>query len=314
MKKSLFILLIACLAKTAFANGADRINLVLDWFINPDHAAIIVAQQQGFFKKYHLDVHIIEPTDPSLPPKLIATHQADIAIDYLTQLQMAVAQGLPLVRIASLFNQPLSSLVVLDDGHIKTLADLKGKKIGHAISGFESIVLKTMLNHAGLTLNDVEMVNVNYELSPALLSKRVDAINGAFRNFEVNQLKLAGVKAKAFFPEQNGVPNYEELVVICNKDQINAPKFQRFVAALDDATDYIKAHPQKAWQAFISYNPALLNTPLNQLAWQDTIPYISSKPSKLNRADYQNFSAFLYKNHVISHDLNVSDYTKDYAL
>ena len=103
----------------------EKISLMLDWYVNPDHAAIIVAQQKGFFEKNNLDVDIIEPADPSLPPKLVAAGKVDLAINYQPQLYQQVTEGLPLVRVGSLISSPLNSVVVLKNSNIKTLADLK---------------------------------------------------------------------------------------------------------------------------------------------------------------------------------------------
>ncbi|MFO1372828.1 MAG: ABC transporter substrate-binding protein [Candidatus Competibacteraceae bacterium] len=69
--------------------------------------------------------------------------------------------------------------MVLKDGPVKTLADLKGRKIGYSVGGFEEALLKTMLAKAGLKMEDVTLVNVNFSLSPALLSKQVDAKSSA---------------------------------------------------------------------------------------------------------------------------------------
>ena len=41
---------------TSFSSLAkEKISLMLDWYVNPDHAAIIVAQQKGFFEKNNLE-------------------------------------------------------------------------------------------------------------------------------------------------------------------------------------------------------------------------------------------------------------------
>ena len=120
----------------------EKISLMLDWYVNPDHAAIIIAQQKGFFEKNNLEVEIIEP---SLPPKLVAAGKVDLAINYQPQLYQQVAEGLPLVRVGSLISSPLNSVVVLKNSNIKTLADLKGKKVGYSVSGFEDVLLDTML-------------------------------------------------------------------------------------------------------------------------------------------------------------------------
>lgn len=63
MKKSLFAgaTLTALFSGHALAN--EPLTLVLDWYINPDHAPIMVAEQIGAFKAQGLDVRIIPPSD-----------------------------------------------------------------------------------------------------------------------------------------------------------------------------------------------------------------------------------------------------------
>ena len=65
MKKSLFAgaTLTALFSGHALAN--EPLTLVLDWYINPDHAPIMVAEQIGAFKAQGLDVRIIPPSDPA---------------------------------------------------------------------------------------------------------------------------------------------------------------------------------------------------------------------------------------------------------
>ena len=50
----------------------DKITLLLDWFINPDHGPVIIADKKGIFKEEGLEVQIIPPANPSDPPKLVA--------------------------------------------------------------------------------------------------------------------------------------------------------------------------------------------------------------------------------------------------
>ncbi|MFN2354090.1 MAG: ABC transporter substrate-binding protein, partial [Desulfopila sp.] len=172
------------------ATENDKLTLLLDWFVNPDHAPIFVAQEKGFFDKRGLDVEIIAPSNPNDPPKLVAAGKADLAVSYQHQLHMQIDQGLPLVRIATLVGTPLNSLVVLEDGDIETLADLEGKTVGYSVGGFETVLLETMLEQSGLQLDDITMINVNFSLSPSLLSGQADAVIGAFRNFELNQMDI----------------------------------------------------------------------------------------------------------------------------
>ncbi|WP_420000888.1 ABC transporter substrate-binding protein [Actinobacillus pleuropneumoniae] len=278
------------------AHAGEKMTVLLDWFVNPDHAAIIVAQQKGYFKQNGLDVELVEPADPSMPPKLVAAGQADIAVDYQPQLQLQVDQGLPLVRFGTLVPTPLNSLIVLKNGSVKSIDDLKGKKIGYSVSGFEDALLNTMLANSGLAAKDVELVNVNWSLSPSLISGQVDAIIGGFRNFELNQMQLEKQEGKAFFVEDFGVPIYEELILVAHKDKVKDAKFSAFLTALEQATHYLKQSPNEAWQSFVSYKPKELDTALNRLAWRDTLPKLADEPRKLDREKYQKFGEFMQKN------------------
>lgn len=293
MKLHRTLLTIAALLASSTSMAKEKISLMLDWFVNPDHAAIIVAQQKGYFAEQGLEVEIIEPTDPSMPPKLVAAGKADLAVDYQPQLQQQVAQGLPISRIGTLIATPLNSLVVLDNGKINSIADLKGKKIGYSVSGFEDALLNAMLASANLSTKDVELININWSLSPSLLSGQVDAVIGAFRNFELNQLAIENHKGKAFFPEELGVPAYDELILVAKKDNLNQTKYSAFLTALEQATIFTLNHPTAAWEAFVSYKPQELNNELNRRAWADTLPRLAHRPRALDSHRYTQMAAFL---------------------
>ena len=298
------------LSSTAFADK-EKVSLLLDWFVNPDHAAIIIAQQKGFFEKNNLEVEILEPADPTMPPKLVAAKKADLAVDFQPQLQMQVSEGLPLVRIATLVNSPLNSLVVLQNSGINKIEDLKGKKIGYSVSGFETALLDSMLKSANLSEKDVELINVNFSLSPSLMSKQVDAVIGAFRNFELNQLKLEKQEGIAFLPENYGVPKYDELIVVANKDTISQVKYKNFVKSLQEATNYLKENPEKSWEAFISYKPKELDNELNRLAWADTMPYLAANPATFDKVVYEQMADFMKQNKLIKTLPNLDEYAQD---
>nr|WP_295834154.1 ABC transporter substrate-binding protein [uncultured Azospirillum sp.] len=285
-------LVAASLMTSLPALAQDKLSVMLDWFVNPDHAPLVVAQEKGFFKDAGLDVTLTAPADPNDPPKLVAAGGTDIAVSYQPQLILQVDEGLPLVRIGTLVSTPLNSVVVLRDGPVKTLKDLKGRKVGYSIAGFEDALLGAMLEKQGLTLKDVELVNVNFSLSPSLLSGQVDAVIGAFRNFELNQMEIEKHPGRAFYPEEEGVPPYDELILVARKDKANDPRFKRFLAAVERATLYILNHPEESQAAFVKGRPEL-NDELNRRAWADTLPRFSHSPAALDGERYTRFAEFL---------------------
>jgi putative hydroxymethylpyrimidine transport system substrate-binding protein len=286
-------LIVALTCATTSAIAQEKVTVLLDWFVNPDHAPLFVALEKGYFADHGLDVEMIAPSNPNDPPKLVAAGKADIAVSYQHQHQMQIDQGLPLVRIATLVATPLNSLVVLADGPIKSLADLKGKTIGYSVGGFETVLLKVMLEKEGLTLSDVKLVNVNFSLSPSLFTGQVDGVIGAFRNFELNQMDIENRPGKAFYVEENGVPAYDELILIANKDQIDDSKLRRFVDALEEGVQYLVNHPDESWKLFIKGDRKTLDDELNRRAWRDTLPRFALRPGALDQQRYRRFAEFL---------------------
>jgi len=291
----------------ASASAADKLTVILDWLVNPDHAALIIAQEKGYFAEAGLDVELIAPADPNDPPKLVAAGKADLAVDYQPQLQMQVNEGLPLVRIATLVATPLNCLMTLESGPIKSIADLKGKKVGFSVSGFEDVLLGTMFAKNGINPKDVTLVNVNFALTAPVIEGQVDAVIGAFRNVEVNQMALAGHPARAFYPEEEGVPAYDELILVANKDKVADPRFKRFVAAIERATLYTENHPAEAWALFIK-NHKDLDDDLNKKAWADTLPRLATDPAALDHDRYARFAAFLAAQGLIKNPPAVETY------
>ena len=282
-------------------------TVILDWFANPDHAPLFVAQQQGFFKQQGLDVKLIGPADPSDPPKLVAAGKADLAITYQPQLLIDVQQGLPLVRVATLIDKPLGCMAVKADNGINSIANLKGKTIGYSVSGVDSVMLHTMLTAHGLSIHDVKLINVNYDLTQALMTGRVDAVTGIFRNFELIQMKLAGFHAQAFYPEDNGVPQFDELILVANRNELTDPRLPRFIKALTQGEAYLQQHPQQSWQLFAHNHPEL-NNELNHQAWFISLPDFAKDPSRFSVEKYDFFARYMLKEGLITRFIPVSDY------
>lgn len=304
-----FICLNSSILFSATGNNqsSQPLTLVLDWFANPTHAQIYVAQQQGFFKQQGLDVNIIPPANPNDPPKLVAAGKADLAIISQPSLLLDVQQGLPLIRIATLINKPLRCMAVKANSGISNLKDLKGKTVGYAVSGIDPAMLNAMLASNGLSLKDVNLINVNYDLTQALMSGRVDAVIGIIRNFELIQMKLAGFNSQPFYPEQNSVPLYDELVLVTNKNELNDPRLLKFMTALKQGQEYLQEHPQQSWQQFAKNHPEI-NNELNHQAWNATLPTFANDPGALDTKKYDQFAQFMLHQGLIKQVVPVSSY------
>jgi putative hydroxymethylpyrimidine transport system substrate-binding protein len=166
---------------------------MLDWFPNPDHAPVYVAKAKGFFAEQGLDVDIMVPADPNDPLKLVAAGKINFAISYQPSVITARSEGLPVVSIGALVQHPLSSILYLKSSGFKTPADLKGKRIGYSVEPLYRVLFEAVAEAAGLQTSDYDIYRVGFNLAPSLLSGKVDAAVGAFRNYEAIQIELEGI-------------------------------------------------------------------------------------------------------------------------
>lgn len=164
-----------------------------------------------------------------------------------------------------------------------------------------------MLEKHGLDLKDVELVNVNFSLSPSLMSGQVDAVIGAYRNFELNQMDIEGRPGRAFYLEEEGIPPYDELIIVAKTDNVNNPNIAAFLAAVEAGVQYIINHPDEAWKLFIQGRQEL-DDELNRRAWRDTLPRFALRPAALDEGRYQRFAEFLLAQKMIDKIVPVESY------
>jgi putative hydroxymethylpyrimidine transport system substrate-binding protein len=233
---------------------AAKISLMLDWTPNPDHIALYWAQEKGLFAKNGLTVAMQAPSDPSAPVKLVAAGRADLAITYEPEVFLIREQNAPVVAVASVIPVPLNTLIALPDSGIRSAADLRGRKLGITGIPADKAILDTMMEAKGLDASATEAIKVGYNLVPTLLSKKVDAILGGYRNIEAIQIELQ-IKAKpVVIPlDDLGVPKYDELVLVANADKLKsdsryADAVRRFVSTMVAGAQAAKADTGTAVQ------------------------------------------------------------------
>jgi putative hydroxymethylpyrimidine transport system substrate-binding protein len=254
--------------------------LDLDWYVNPDHAGIYSALDQGFFKQAGLDVQPSVPSDPSAPIKEVAAGRADLAVSYEPEVLLAQDKGLDVQAVAALVDRPLTSLISLPEAQVAGAADLDGKTVGTAGIPYQSDYLETILQAAGLPTSAAKEVNVGLNLLPTLIGGRVDAILGGYRNIEGVDLQQRGLNPRIVPVDQLGVPTYDELVLVARRATVeqHPEAIRSFISALAKGTSYAIKHPQEAANAVLAAGNGL--DPMQTRAEVDaTLPLLGGEPS-----------------------------------
>lgn len=239
------------------AGGGDtgkpaELDLSLDWTPNPDHVGLYYAQDKGFFSQAKLSVKMRTPSDPSAPIKLVGLNKVDLAISYEPELFFAGEKGLPVKAVAAVIPVPLNSLIALRDSGIASAAAMKGKKVGITGIPADDAILSTLARTGGLQKADVKAVNVGFNLVTSLLSHKVDAILGGYRNVEAIQIEQeSGTRPVTLPVDRLGVPSYDELVLVANARRLDsdadyADMVKRFAGAFLKASRAAQADPAGA--------------------------------------------------------------------
>jgi len=231
----------------------EQLEIMLDFFPNADHAPIYAAEAGGHFDDVGLDVEIREPPDPAAPLKQVVAGRADLAISYEPEVLRARDDGLAVEAVGALVQAPLTSIISLPSAGIRRPEDLDGKVVGTAGIDYQSAYLQAIAKRAGA---DAEERNVGFNLTGALLAKKVDAILGGFWNYEGTDLRLRGKDPQIIRLDEAGVPTYDELVFVANSDQRD-DRIKRFMAALERGVEDLKHDPDKALKGLLDANPDL---------------------------------------------------------
>ncbi len=256
----------------------DPLTVAMDWYPNPDHAGFLVAKDQGYFEDAGLDVSLDSPTDPSLPIKLVAAGKADLALSYEPEVLLAREQGLDVVSVASVVNRPLTSMIWLKKSKVKRVKDLKGKTVSTAGISYQDAYLKTILDRAGLSEDDVKQVGVGQGLLPSIISGRAQATLGPFWNIEGVELKMDGLKPTINPVDKLGVPTYSEMVLVAKGSRVqdDPDPIRLFITALARGTDFAVAHPNQATETVLAANSALKQK-VTAAQMKVTLPLLAQK-------------------------------------
>lgn len=256
-----------------------KVSVMLDWYPNGVHSFLYVAEEKGFFEEEGIEVDIQFPANPTDPLNLAAAGKVTLGFYYQPDVVMARAnENVPVKAVGAIVRSPLNHIVFLEDSSIQSPKDLEGKTVGYPGIPLNEPLLKTMVANDGGDPDKVNMVDVGFELGSSIVSKKADAVIGAFVNHEVPVLKHEGYETRYFNPVDYGVPNYYELVAVTSDGtwEKNESEIKAFWRAATKGYEFMAENPDEALQILLA-NQDEANFPLIEEVEKQSIEILLPK-------------------------------------
>jgi putative hydroxymethylpyrimidine transport system substrate-binding protein len=302
--KLIAILLLFATLGAPSIDAAQELTLILDWFPNVDHLPIYAARQQGLFAEEGLEIKIISPSETADGLKMAASGNVDIAVSYEPQTIIAAARGLDVMVFARLIEHPLTTLLFLKGKGIESPLDLTGKKIGYTVPGLMDVLLDAFakVNH----IRDYRSINVGFAIVQSLTANKVDAVMGPFKTYETVTMAHKGYEVGFFELEKWGIPDYDELIFITSKKnmQKNRAAMAGFRRVMARAIAGVRQNPQAAFEDYLKQVPEA-DRKIESDAFKLTLPYYAAR-QQLDVNRWQLFADFALKYGLIDKKVDVT--------
>ena len=208
---------------------------------------MIVASEKGWFEQARLELELISVDDnyyQSLDD--LVAGRLDMNNFPLFNLMNAQAKGHDLVMVVNT-DKSCGSESIVARPEIQSLADLAGKRVGVHFDHYTEYVLGVVLNQAGLSLSDIEKVDiVDEQAGPVARALQLDALI-TFEPFASIALETLGWQ-RLFNTES--MPNLSPAGMLFTRSYLerNRAKVGRFVAVWNKTTNFISNNQQRAFR------------------------------------------------------------------
>lgn len=239
-----------------------KATLILDFVPNAVHAGIYRALAAGYYRREHIDLHVIEPTSTEETLKLIDAGRAQFGLADGSDVADLIDKGGDAQAVMALVQRPLGGLIALASEHLRSPADLQGRSVGITGVPSDTAVLDTEIRHAGGDPAKVHLVNVGFNGAQALVAGRIAAFTGFIPDDGVS-LQVTGHPITAFALDENGGPAYPGLVAFTTRHEIASdPQLVRdFIAATVEGYNDTLADPARSLDDLLAANPSVERRP-----------------------------------------------------
>jgi NitT/TauT family transport system substrate-binding protein len=218
----------------------------LNWMAGGPNAGFAAAVVEGYYKDAGLDVTIIQGNGSGNTAQLVANGRAQLAYADAVAVSQLIAKGAPMKIVATVYQSNPNAVMSLKKANIKSVADLKGKKVGVPSGSSQTTMLPLLLKSNNLKESDINMIDMPVaSMVPALLQGQVDAVLGSIDAYQI-QAEAQGAQLDVYRFADHGVPTVSTSIFASNEYLKNNPDVvKKFVAASLKGWSFALDNPDK---------------------------------------------------------------------
>jgi NitT/TauT family transport system substrate-binding protein len=229
------------------ASAETPVTFQLNWVAGGANAGFAAAVEEGFYKKAGLDVKLVQGNGSGNTAQLVASGRSDIAYADAVAVSQLIAKGAPMKVLSTVYQSNPNEVMALKKAGIKTINDLRGKKVGVPSGSSQTTMLPLFLKANHLTEADVNLINMPpTSMVPSLLQGQVDAILGSMDAYQI-QAESQGAELDTYRFADYGVPTVSTSIFADDTYIKEHPDVvKNFIAASLEGWSFALDHPEKA--------------------------------------------------------------------
>ncbi|KTC88554.1 ABC transporter substrate-binding protein [Legionella cincinnatiensis] len=292
---------------------STRTTLLLNWYANPYHSPIFIAQALGYYQQEGIKLAILEPSDPSDVTEIVGTGHVDFGVKAMIHTLAARAKGYSVTSIGTLLDEPPTGLIALKSSGINSFQDIVGKRVGY-IGEFGKIIIDNLANLAGINSSSYETVRIGMNVTDAICRDLIDTGIG-FINFQ--RVELEHLRGETVFLRLDqlaglGCCCFCSIQFIVPERMLAQPNLiQGFLNATQRGAAFTTENPDEAYELLCRAKPQL-RTPMYHTIFIRSLPFFSRTLLNVDR-DWNKVGRFGKHLGIIDESFNIySCYTNEW--
>ena len=242
---------------TVPAMAADKVTLMLNWYVYGEHAPFFYGKEKGIYAKHGIDLTIEEGRGSGTVTQVVAAGTVPFGYVDVPTMMRAAVKGAPVVSVGVALQTTPMSVMGFVDKNIKKPDDLKGKTVATTPGDSMSQIWPLFLKKTGLKETDFKTVSGNATTKlNAVINGQADVLLGYVMD---QSMKIKDATGKDVYPikfADYGI-NLVSSGIITNTAYLKGHEdlVRRFMAASVEAIKESSQHPKEAAQAILNANP-----------------------------------------------------------